>query len=102
MCSEVEVIYNKTTSDQHTNLPMSTRKLNNLFHPTYAGSRDMKSTPCNAHTAGTLHTVCKVRLHATFSGLQLLHMNINCLYSKIALNKRNIICKNDDFDRLYL
>ena len=54
MCSEVEVIF--MSSDQHIDLPMSTRKLNNLFHPTYAGSRDMKSTPCNACTAGTLHT----------------------------------------------
>ena len=63
--SKCVVTWKSSTSDQYIDLPMSTRKLNNLFHPTYAGSRDMKSTPCNArttgtpcnaHTAGTLHT----------------------------------------------
>ena len=124
--SKCVVRWKSSTSDQHIDLPMSTRKLNNLFHPTYAGSRDMKSTPCNARTVLSRHfthareTKIRIRIKLTettyllfaryaytrrlidFSSLQLLHMNINCLYSKIALNKRNTICKNDDFDHLYL
>ena len=39
--SKCVVKWKSSTSDQYIDLPMSTRKLNNFFHPTYAGSRDI-------------------------------------------------------------